>query len=200
MIRDILNPSVPYCRHVFREGALNYVLWNYEKKLCSKTIRYPQTPQYHTAGMCSGRGFRWVLNYVFKLQKMMLQNDKGQFKPLCRGVFEKKPLAFFFHERKHLSAYFKAAYKPKFFEYRNAVFGNIFVLTRRIYKSFGKGIAPLESTSNRLWKITFWQTALVGYILPRPRSLFSRNLGRGLSNVERFSSVGHPWLPGDTSI
>ena len=31
----------------------------------------------------------------------------------------------------------------------------------------GKRIVPLENTSNRLWKIPFWQRAVVGYILPR---------------------------------
>jgi len=35
-----------------------------------------------------------------------------------------------------------AYFKPKFFEFRNAVFGNVFVLPRKIYNSFGKGITP----------------------------------------------------------
>ena len=54
------------------------------------------------------------------------------------------------------------------------------LLPERMYRQFGRAIALLKDTSNRLRKMIFWQTSLVGYILPRLRhhpSLFRENWG-----------------------
>ena len=56
----------------------------------------------------------------------------------------------------------------------------IFIAREITYIKFRKAIALLKRTSNQLWKMTFWQTALVGYMLPRlrrRRSLFRENWG-----------------------